>query len=76
MFLIIGRYSNENSLLPYKPMIKDTFEVEVGGKRVTVKSKKQVALSALKEIQRAFAHSRVSETSLQRSLVNQRVNQA
>lgn len=66
-----------------KPLLKqlgvaegDFLEVAVGKKQVTITSKKRVALAALKEIQAAFARSRVSEATLQRAVARERASQA
>lgn len=50
----------------------DTVEVTLKGKRAIIKSKKQIALDALKEIQRIFKESGITEKEMLRNLDKQR----
>lgn len=55
--------------------IGDSLEVKIKDKEVILKPVKKVALEALKEIQMAFANSKVTEKELQDELVKQRLPQ-
>ena len=53
--------------------VGDSLEIIVEGKRAILKPKKQVALDALKEIQKVFARSAVSEKDIQEEISEKRV---
>lgn len=55
--------------------IGDSLEVKIKDKEVILKPVKKVALEALKEIQMAFANSKVTEKELQDELAKQRLPQ-
>lgn len=52
--------------------VGDTVEVTLKGKRAIIKSKKQIALDTLKEIQRIFKESGITEKEMLRNLDKQR----
>lgn len=52
--------------------IGDQFLAEVSDKKIVLKPKKQIALDALKEIQKAFRESGISEKEMLESLKKER----
>lgn len=53
--------------------VGDSLEIIVEREKAILKPKKQVALDALKEIQKAFGHSNVSEKEMQKEIDKKRV---
>lgn len=56
--------------------IGDSLEIEIQGKEAIVKPKKQVALDALKEIQRAFRNSKIPMSAFVNDAEEQRLEVA
>jgi len=48
--------------------VGDAFEVKVRGKKAVLRPKKQIALTALKEIQKAFSQAKISEREMQNEI--------
>lgn len=54
--------------------VGDSLLVKVEGKKATITPKKEVALNALNEIQKAFSKSGVPEKSLQKEILKNRAS--
>ena len=55
--------------------VGDSFEAKINNnKEIVLKSKKQISLNALKELQKAFRESGITEKELQRDLEKQRAD--